>query len=337
MTHLNSRLKSAASAFAVVASLTAIGALAPSATAEIAREITCDSPAGLFSTGHDGAGGKLSPGTIDPSWEFAPGRTAIDSAGAAAYAFAPSLASDALAFGPIGVPANRPATWVQSPFANADWIGARPSQSDRYLYYRLVFTLADSVDPRDFALRVTGSWDDTLSDVFINGTSLHDQGLITYGTHGNFQSLHNLPAFDDYWVAGRNEMVFAVHNSISFQGTQTAGGLMIQAQPDALCNTRLDISKSGPSTASINDQISYDVVVTNTGSTSAANFSVVDSAQNAGEIEFLGWTCTASGGGPCPEASGTGSLNTTVPSLPRQVSRSSMPSLRECWSARPLR
>ncbi|KRG71971.1 DUF7507 domain-containing protein [Pseudoxanthomonas dokdonensis] len=62
---------------------------------------------------------------------------------------------------------------------------------------------------------------------------------------------------------------------------------------------------------------SYTIVVTNNGPAAATDVVIADPEPTTPvAATFTGWTCTASGGATCPAASGTGSINQTVPTLP---------------------
>jgi uncharacterized repeat protein (TIGR01451 family) len=75
------------------------------------------------------------------------------------------------------------------------------------------------------------------------------------------------------------------------------------------------IAKTASSAAlSPSGQVVYTVTVRNTGTTAATNVAVAD-AVPAG-INAFAWTCAASGGGACPNASGSGALAQTIASLP---------------------
>jgi uncharacterized repeat protein (TIGR01451 family) len=75
------------------------------------------------------------------------------------------------------------------------------------------------------------------------------------------------------------------------------------------------IAKTASSaTLSPSGQVVYSVTVRNTGTTAAANVAVAD-AVPAG-IDAFAWTCAASGGAACPNASGSGALAQTIASLP---------------------
>jgi len=63
-----------------------------------------------------------------------------------------------------------------------------------------------------------------------------------------------------------------------------------------------------------NGQIVYTIVASNTGSVSAAGTTVTDPAPTG--IASQTWTCSASGGAVCPNASGSGDLNETLATFP---------------------
>ncbi|HEX7915965.1 DUF7507 domain-containing protein [Rudaea sp.] len=78
---------------------------------------------------------------------------------------------------------------------------------------------------------------------------------------------------------------------------------------------QVGIQKSTPATTlTPNGQIVYTIVASNTGSVSAVGTVVSDPAPTG--IASQTWTCAASGGAVCPNASGTGDLNETLTTFP---------------------
>lgn len=77
----------------------------------------------------------------------------------------------------------------------------------------------------------------------------------------------------------------------------------------------VEIVKSTSSTSAVpGGTLNYTVGVNNVGS-SAANNTVVSDPLPAGVVSFL-WSCTATGGAVCPNASGSGAINETIATLP---------------------
>ncbi|WP_157578791.1 DUF11 domain-containing protein [Rudaea cellulosilytica] len=78
---------------------------------------------------------------------------------------------------------------------------------------------------------------------------------------------------------------------------------------------QVSVQKSTPATTlTPNGQIVYTIVASNTGSVSAAGTTVSDPAPTG--IASQTWTCAASGGAVCPNASGTGDLNEMLATFP---------------------
>lgn len=75
-------------------------------------------------------------------------------------------------------------------------------------------------------------------------------------------------------------------------------------------NVEVSVRKTGPDSARPGDSVSYSIVVTNNSSGMVMGIVVRDELP----FELLSgtWTCTASPGGSCRAASGSGSINTTV-------------------------
>jgi uncharacterized repeat protein (TIGR01451 family) len=77
----------------------------------------------------------------------------------------------------------------------------------------------------------------------------------------------------------------------------------------------IEIIKSTTTTSAVpGGSANYTINVSNVGST-AANNTVVSDPLPAGITAFA-WTCTASGGAVCPNASGSGAINETIATLP---------------------
>ena len=77
----------------------------------------------------------------------------------------------------------------------------------------------------------------------------------------------------------------------------------------------LGISKLGPSTVQVGQNISYTIAITNTGPADGAGSVFTDNVPAA--ITNVAWTCTASAGAICPNASGTGNvISQTIATFP---------------------
>ncbi|WP_064013782.1 SdrD B-like domain-containing protein [Deinococcus puniceus] len=64
------------------------------------------------------------------------------------------------------------------------------------------------------------------------------------------------------------------------------------------------------------DTVAYYYEAFNNGPNAADGAKLVDAPRQAGQLSYLTWTCTASGGAQCPAASGTGAPNLTLPKFP---------------------
>ncbi|MCB1628229.1 MAG: DUF11 domain-containing protein, partial [Xanthomonadales bacterium] len=117
--------------------------------------------------------------------------------------------------------------------------------------------------------------------------------------------------------------------SLPSLGTQTVSASFVPSNGDFLGSTAsganaastlvfaladLAISKSDAVTAyRPGDLLVYTIEVDNNGPDTAANFRVLDTVP--AELINVSWTCAASGGVSCPQASGTGDLNETIASM----------------------
>lgn len=64
------------------------------------------------------------------------------------------------------------------------------------------------------------------------------------------------------------------------------------------------------------DTVAYSYEAVNNGPSAADGATILDAPQVAGQLTYLSWTCTATGGAQCPAASGTGAPNLTLPKFP---------------------
>jgi uncharacterized repeat protein (TIGR01451 family) len=105
--------------------------------------------------------------------------------------------------------------------------------------------------------------------------------------------------------------------------TPPAGGVCLPANTAPPCVATVNeptapivsiSKKASTSTVAPNGSITYTVIASNTGSVSAAG-TVVSDPLPAG-IASATWSCIASGGAVCPNASGSGALNETVATFP---------------------
>lgn len=301
-----------AAAIGVILGFGGAAVAAAPALADVPEMVLCDADVSLFNTGYDAAtGGKLPAGSLDQRWDFAVGMqtgvvmqngipTALPSLGDAGTWFAPTVGT----LSPL---------WTQSPFGNADWTGSSTAPANSYMYYRLDFTLADEVDPTGFALALQGAADDNLADIWVNGASMRDAGVLGSGYYDYpFTGISDFPELNGYWVDGQNEIIVAVLNHPG-----APSGLMIQTDPaDDICSALLDVTKvSDSSGARTGQDVTHTITVANTQlRTVAHDVHVTDDYAN-GALTPVSWTCTPTGNAVCPAPSGSGALDVTVPQL----------------------
>jgi uncharacterized repeat protein (TIGR01451 family) len=113
------------------------------------------------------------------------------------------------------------------------------------------------------------------------------------------------------------------HVTNTATATPPTGGLCLPNNTPPPCESivtvppvpQVSIHKSTPATTlTPNGTIVYTIVASNTGTVDAAGTVVSDPIPTG--IASQSWTCAASGGAACPNASGTGSLNETLATFP---------------------
>src|SRR5262249_18374781 len=78
---------------------------------------------------------------------------------------------------------------------------------------------------------------------------------------------------------------------------------------------QIDIRKTTPATTVVpGGTLTYSIEVTNIGIVTANGTRVIDAVP--GGIDGFAWTCSATAGGVCPNASGSGDIDETIAPLP---------------------
>ena len=189
----------------------------------VAPTVMCSTNAAVFNTGFDGPVGPPLTTGRDPVWESGVG-TATGGPG--------SVATWARSY--IGNKA--PASWIASPFGNANWISQYPTTHTGSVdvYHRFTFNMAPSVNPASFALKLDFYSDNSVAGVYINGVlqSLPGvpQGGATPYTYGGFQAGTGASTtLANNWQSGSNTVVVHVKSGAPAQG------FLAQATTSALC------------------------------------------------------------------------------------------------------
>lgn len=232
--------------------------------------ITCTSNPNLFNTGYNVAtGGVLANLAKDANWDVAgPFTTATD----AEYTAAPYMGSSMPPGGATWTDANvgnlvpQAGGWAPSPYSNAQWISQQTTAApDQGLfagdwYYRYNFTLAPSVDASTFALSMDFYADNSVSQIFINGTAQSSQitGIPSSGTNnpyfypGFVSSARASTTLKNNWQTGLNSIIIQIKSGRPMEG------FMAQMRPSALCAS-VQVTKTVASRFESADQFTVSV------------------------------------------------------------------------------
>lgn len=261
--------------------------------------VSCSSSSAAFSTGYDAAtGGALPQNSVEPSWQFAFAGSPVTTPAIPLSAISPG------AWTPLTVYWTTP--WSTSPYNNANWVSPlnfSGAASQRWGYYRYQFNLDPAVNPADLSVQLSYLVDDVATEIYVNGVSQSAYSPVV-SPGWTFAAPPVSRTLTQDWKPGLNEIVFQVLDS----GWVT--GLMVQAEPKALCNpTTVDITKTASaSQVNVGGTFSYDIVLTNQGSQQASVSQLTDTPP--ADITLNAWACTAANGASCPvPGSGTGALN----------------------------
>ena len=192
--------------------------------------VTCATDAALFNTAYNGAGGKTAVGLPDRNWQVAVGNS--------------SGPTSAGAYIPAWVVAGNPA-WYQGTFGNASWISYYSNStqvtSSVDLYFRYTFRIDPEVSLTGFALPMEFFADNSVPDVWVNGTSqdAFEAGLpqsagAPYTYAGFLQANKAATSLSHGFQIGLNTIVVRVASN------SPAVGFMAQINAQALCTDRGD-------------------------------------------------------------------------------------------------
>ncbi|MBW9052284.1 DUF7507 domain-containing protein [Rhizobium mesosinicum] len=196
--------------------------------------VSCSTSGAYFNTAYNGASGMKTSGT-DDYWEVALTRTAVTGAPPAG-----------LTWGRATVAANPPASYIKSPFGNANWIShsantLHPVQTGNYdIFYRYQFNLDSAVDPSSLDLQMTFYADNSVYQVWVNGQA---QGIRSnYGTDPYFYAGFTAAggaagSLRNNWRTGFNEVIVQVKSGPGAQA------FMAQINTPAICQPKITLRK----------------------------------------------------------------------------------------------
>ncbi len=286
--------------------------------------VSCAIDPAIFNTGIDGSNGYsinspkknwlLKP--ADDHWAYLPSAQDITKDNVAAL--------EDLTFDPATV--NRTnagnGAWVQSPFGNAEWLGAEGKGTPYYIY-RYKFNLDPAVDPKTFNLKFDMYTDDYLRRVFVNGQLTHDYSSLPTGGIGGYKDVNRVSVvLNSEWKAGLNTLYLLTRNNTD------PTGLLVQSTGTAACSPPLYVTKQAVNSdgsaftgkAAAGAPMYYDITVTNASNTDASETALKDSLPSGLQTTPTTWVCRVPNGSaaicPTPPAPNTSPLNVALPVLP---------------------
>lgn len=171
--------------------------------------ITSPFDAYKLNTANNGLSSSLNVG-IDPIWEAGEGTTsALPTSWIPAFVY-------------------KNGAWINSPFANANWISVFNNgrhSGNKDIYFRLKFNLGENVNPTDFHLKMDFYADNSVHEIFVNGSPQSVNNPILpqnpsnpYGYTG-FQSGKQVSiSLENDWQSCENEIIVHVKSGASFVG-----------------------------------------------------------------------------------------------------------------------
>lgn len=158
--------------------------------------------------------------------------------------------------------------------------------------------------------------DNSVAEIYVNGTAQAATGVPQAGNlngyvYAGYQAANAAATtLASNWQTGQNRLVVRVQSDRDYEG------FLGYVRPAPACGTapRVSVTKTAPATAVAGTAISYTVTARNTGSVAADGTLVTDTLPAS--LSNPTWTCAASGGAACPNASGTGSLAETIATFP---------------------
>ena len=217
-----------------------------------------------------------------------------------------------------GAPPYTDGAWKPSPFGNATWLGGG-SLPRGTTFFRYEFDLDPSVDPSKFAWNFDYLADDAVRQIFVNGvrqvaptapTPAAESTVTSVGGYTNFAS----QILSQNWQPGRNTVIFQLWNWGQNPGDKSQSGMLIQAKGSSFCTTGIAVDKyvqtgsnfdpasmalySG--TATTNQNVYYNIAVSNTTTTALTGVTLQDPVANGLLATPYSWQCMSTT--PVPSA-----------------------------------
>ena len=279
--------------------------------------LTCASNPNIFNTAYDGSAGVKANNTTDNYWQVTTMQPRTPNVAV------PMSAAAEATLHPANVGNLVTSAWAPSPYATANWISnetttppSTGTSGNGDWYYVYDFELDPAVNPAAFSLQMNFLADNSVAEIYVNGTAQAATGVPQAGNlngyvYAGYQAANAAATtLASDWVTGQNRLVVRVQSDAPFEG------FLGYVRPAPACGTapRVSVTKTAPQTAVAGSAISYTVTARNTGSVAADGTLVTDTLPAS--LSNPTWTCAASGGAACPNASGTGSLAETIATFP---------------------
>jgi uncharacterized repeat protein (TIGR01451 family) len=196
--------------------------------------LSCSSSGAYFNTAFNGAGGMKTSG-FDDYWRVALTQQNVTGAPPAG-----------LSWGAATIASNPPASYVRSPFGNANWIahsatGQHPNASVSYdIFYRYEFNLDPAVDPASLDLQMNFYADNSVYQVWVNGAPQKIQsnhGGNPYFYQGFTATGVASGSMSGSWRTGLNSIIVHVKSGAPNQA------FMAQITSDEICQPKITLRK----------------------------------------------------------------------------------------------
>ncbi len=171
----------------------------------------------LLNTAYNGSGGTVPPPNQDMFWERSSTLNGT---------YSPAIVSG----NPI------PGSWSGIPPVNSDWLSINSKAKARAqdVFYKLKFSICESINPHDFKLNVNFLVDDRLIDIYVNGVKQSTKVSIPAG---GFRSSSNVKLEHD-WKHCENEIIFHTNSSATYLGFIAGFTLDRIPLPDLSCKCK---------------------------------------------------------------------------------------------------